>query len=617
MDANLQTEWVRLLIDSFAAAGVREVVISPGSRSTPFVLAAAGHAKLRCRDVVDERSAAFFALGQARVTGSPTLLLPTSGTAVANYLPAVVEASASHVPLLVLSADRPVELAACGANQTIDQIKLFGDHVREFFELGAADPAPRALRALRRAVAQAVFASRYPCPGAVHLNARVKKPLEPSDAASAAERALTTAVDALVERPAPRPLAPLRLPDADDVGELADACRRASRGLIVCGPAALAQADSRSLIAELGRRTGFPVLREAASQVRFCTELSGEGVLAVDGFDAILKSEHFRSAPAPELIIQIGRCPTSGSWARYLANHAGCPHWVLGPDGWHDAESTATHLIFADLAPCLARLTTRLPARAATSSRLSPSGVTSWRTRWRAAEDVVRRRVDEELAASADTLTEGGVARSLVAALPAGSLLALGNSLPIRQVDTFCPGNAGGREARDLRVLCQRGASGIDGVTSGALGAASVWRHRVALLVGDLSFLHDMTALRAARQVTVPLVIVVVQNRGGRIFEQLPLAAHPAADGEVFEHWTTPHDFELAPAAEMHGLAFDRVERPAALEAALERGLDRSGATLIEAIVPPHGAAEQNRRLRQRIDSALAEWFHRRPSGAA
>ena len=602
MAANLQAEWARLLIDSFAAAGVREVVISPGSRSTPFVLAAAAHPKLRCHNIVDERSAAFFALGQGRVppeadkwgrAGRPTLLLPTSGTAGANYFPAVIEASASGVPLLVLTADRPVELAACGANQTIDQLKLYGDHVREFFDLGAPEAAARALRALRRTVAQAIFASRYPRPGAVHLNARARKPLEPGGAGSGSERALASAVGALVERPAPRPLAPKLLPDASPIDELAQACRLAERGLIVGGPAALAQAGARTLIAELGRRTGYPVLREAASQLRFAPELEGRGVIAIDGFDALLKTERFRTM-APELILQIGRSPTSAAWGRYLAEHAGCPHWVLGTDSWQDAQSTATYLLFGDLEGCLARLTTRLPAR---------GKETAWGDSWRAAEAVVRRCVDEELAAAAGELTEGGVARSLVAALPAGSLLAVGNSLPIRGVDAYCPGHG-----IDLRVLSQRGASGIDGVTSGTLGAASVWRHRVALLVGDLSFLHDLTALQAARHVTVPVLIVVVQNRGGRIFEQLPLASHPAAaENNVFEHWTTPHEIDLEPVAAMHGLAFERIERTAELEAALERGRDRSGVTLIEAVVPPHGAAEQGRRLQRRIDAALAE----------
>ncbi len=591
---NLQAEWARLLIDSFVAAGVREAVISPGSRSTPFVLAAATHPKLRCIDVVDERSAAYFSLGQARASGRPSLLLSTSGTAAANYLPAVVEASASGVPLLVLTADRPPELAACGANQTIDQLKLYGDHARSFFELGMPEGAPRALRALRRTVAQAVFASRYPRPGAVHLNARAGKPLEPGDADGDGEHELAAAVDTLVARPAPQPRPPRRMPRAADVDELTKLCGNAERGLIVCGPAALTQAESRSLVAELGRRTGFPVLREAASQLRFCPELDAPGVLAVDGFDSLLKSPGFGAGTAPDLILQIGRSPTSTAWGRYLAEHAGCRHWLLGAGAWHDAQSTATDLLFADLGDCLARLTTRLRVRA-------DAAETDWQAGWCAGAEAVRRSAGDELAAAGDALTEGGVARSVAAALPAGSLLAVGNSLPIRLVDAYCPGTA-----TDLRVLCQRGASGIDGVVSGAFGAASRWRHRGAVLVGDLSFLHDLTALQAARHVTVPMLVVVVQNRGGRIFEQLPLASSPAAGEAVLEHWTTPHNLDLAPAAALHGLPFERALDLPELEAALGRGLRRPGVTLIEAVVPPHGAAEQSHSLQQRIEAALA-----------
>ena len=590
---NLQAEWARLLIASFADAGVSDVVISPGSRSTPLVLAAASHKGLRLFDIVDERSAAFFALGQARVTARPTLLIPTSGTAGANYFPAVVEAGASQTPLLVLTADRPVELAACGANQTIDQVKLFGDHVRQFFDLGTPDAAPRALRALRRLAAQAVFASRWPCPGAVHLNARLRKPLEPGAAASDEERQLAEQVDELLRRPAPRPVAPRCMPEPAVIEELAKACRSRQRGLIVCGPAPTSRAGQRSLIAELARRTGYPVLREAASQVRFCAELNGDDVLTVDSFDVLLSHQRFRETVSPQLILQIGGFPISGHWARYLADHAGCQHWALGCEVWTDAESTATHLVFADLDLILARLTTRLPARA---------GESEWSAQWRSAEVAARGAIDQELAAASDRLSEGGVARAVATALPAGTLLALGNSLPIREMNTY-----GLATGSDFRVWSQRGASGIDGVLSGVLGSASLWRHRVALVVGDLSFLHDLSGLHAARHVGIPVVIVVVQNHGGRIFERLPLACHSAAGDSTFEHWTTPHDLELSPAAELYGLAYEKVEQPDELEAALAEGFRRPGVTVIEAIVPPHGAAEQSQRLASRIDAALAE----------
>ncbi|RMH22798.1 MAG: 2-succinyl-5-enolpyruvyl-6-hydroxy-3-cyclohexene-1-carboxylate synthase, partial [Acidobacteria bacterium] len=214
--ANLQAVWARLLIHSLVDAGVREAVISPGSRSTPFVLAACAHPGLRCHDVIDERAAAFFALGQGRASGRPSLLICTSGTAGAHYLPAVIEAEMARVPLLVLTADRPLELTRGGANQTIDQLKLFGDHARAFFELGLADADPAALRALRRTAAQAVFRCREPVPGAVHLNARARKPLEPVAEEDGPRRALArraeAAAAALLAEPIVRPFAAPRPP---------------------------------------------------------------------------------------------------------------------------------------------------------------------------------------------------------------------------------------------------------------------------------------------------------------------------------------------------------------------------------------------------------------------
>ncbi len=590
---NLQAEWARLLLTSLVDAGVSDAVVSPGSRSTPFVLAAAQHPKLRVVDIIDERSAAYFALGQARVTGRPTLLIATSGTAGANYFPAVVEAGAARVPVVVLTADRPVELVACGANQTIDQIKLYGGHAREFFDLGAPDATPRALRALRRVASQAVFASRHPSPGAVHLNVRARKPLEPGVAESQPELELVGQVDGLLARPVPVPIAPRLMPESGAIEELAKVCLRSRRGLIVCGPAPLSQAGDRSLIAELARRTGYPLLREAASQVRFCSELNAGDLVTVDSFDALLQCQRFRETVSPQLILQIGAFPVSAAWARYLASYPECRHWVLGSGAWSDAQSTASELLFADLDLILARLTTRLRPHSQKSD---------WSALWSRADAVARDAIELELAAGKDGLSEGRIARALAGALPAGSLMALGNSLPIREMNTYGLGG----EA-DFRIWSQRGASGIDGVLSGVFGAASRWLHRVALFVGDVSFLHDLSGLHAARHVEVPVVIVVAQNHGGRIFEQLPLARHSAAREDMFGHWTTPHDLDLAPAAALYGLDYQRVEALSELEQALVAGFERTGVTVIEAVVPPHGAADQSRRLATRIDSAFAE----------
>jgi len=541
-------------------------------------------------DVVDERAAAYFALGLARITGVPALLLCTSGTAAANYLPAVVEAGAAHLPLLVLTADRPVELAHCGANQTIDQLRLFGHHARRFFDLGTAESSPQALRGLRRTVAQAAFACCWPEPGGVHLNARIRKPLEPQGAGEALSTGSPSPVDALLARPRPRPVAPRAIPAAADLDGLAQLVEGCERGVLVCGPAAVSWGALTEKVAALASRAGLTIFADPASQLRFRT---GDGGAAfIDGFDALLHSATFRQFFKPDLILQLGRSPTSGAWQRQLEELAGVEHRVLLPCGWHDPASTATGLLFCDLEITLDGLLDRLPEK--------PRPATPWIERCRAADGLARGLADEELK-TAEGLTEGAVARTVVGGLPAGGLLVVGNSLPIRQVDTWC------RPQKRLSVASQRGASGIDGVVAGAAGAARAHGGPAALLVGDISFLHDLSGLSTVRQVASPLAVVVVQNRGGRIFEQLPVAHHPAVPKLALNHWLTPHDDDFSAAAALYRLPFTRVEGVAALAEALAEAFGRSGATVIEAVVPPHGAVEQNQRYWRRLEGLLSE----------
>lgn len=599
-DGHRQTVWARVLLASLAEAGVREVIVSPGSRSTPLVAAAAAEERLRCRHLLDERSAAFFALGQARASGHPSLLICTSGTAVANYLPAVVEAGVDHLPLLVLSADRPVELSHGGANQTIDQIKLFGDHARAFFDLGAADATPDALRALRRLAAQAVFTSLHPTPGAVHLNARLRKPLEPIPATSGDEERLDARISALLERSIVRPSRPRAHPDPAALDELIASCQRCERGLIVCGPSALA-AGPQVVLFQLARRLGFPVLRETTSQLRLVA--APEDLTTVDAFDAILRSARFRTAYRPQLVLQVGRAPTSGQWLRFAREHAGrMQHWVIAEHGWHDPESSATHLLLGEVELVIGSLLERLPA--ADDPADGP-----WTRAWQQVEELAWREIGRTLdEGSGGALSEGWIARQTVDAVPGDGLLAVGNSLPVRQVDLWARGRAA-----EVAVWAQRGASGIDGLFSGVCGAVSVLRRPAVLLIGDVSFLHDLSGTVAAREVDTPLVVVVVDNGGGRIFEQLPFASHPAAAGEAFELWTTPHTASIEAAAAVHGLAFARVTRREELARQLAAGLEHPGVTVIQTVVPPHGAAEENARVHQRVSDAVGRWLDAQP----
>ncbi|MBW3668222.1 MAG: 2-succinyl-5-enolpyruvyl-6-hydroxy-3-cyclohexene-1-carboxylic-acid synthase [Actinobacteria bacterium] len=591
-EANLLTEWSRLLFASLADAGVTDVVLSPGSRSTPFMLAADAEPRLRCHDSVDERAAGFFALGLARVSGRPAVLLCTSGTAGAHYFPAVIEASLANVPMVVVTADRPFELQDCGAAQTIDQVKLFGDFVRRFYELGSPDAAPSALAGLRRLAAQAVhFASAAPA-GPVHLNARARKPLEPRQADTDDERALAERVSRLLARPPVVAHQPVAHPSPDAVTAIARRCSQTERGLIVAGPAPLSHGRLLPLVEELSRRTGYPVLAEATSQLRFA---DGDDVLRCDGFDAALRAPAFRRSARPEVVVQIGGTPVSSGWERYVAEHDDVTRVVVARDAWPDPDSTATDVLLGDVELSLRALTDALAAHGAAAR------AGEWASLWREADRVVWAAVDAELAWG-DELGEGEAVRTLAERLPRGSLLMVGNSLPIREVDTFCPSHAA-----EVGVLSQRGANGIDGLVAGAAGSALAGGDLpVTLVLGDVSLLHDLTGLAPAVGVDVPLVVVVVQNQGGRIFEQLPLASTPGLAASTMAHVTTPHGAVLEHAALLWGHRYAAATSAAELAKALDDAYAQPGCTVVEAVVPPHGAAAQHARLFAAVEQALA-----------
>ncbi len=598
-DNILLTQWARLLLDSFADAQVREVVLSPGSRSTPFAAAALANPALRCTTLIDERSAAFFALGLSKAFQKPALLICTSGTAGANYLPAILEAALSYTPLLVLTADRPLELDQCHAPQTLDQVKLYGGHVRAFFDLGEPDSSARALRALRRKAAQAVLASLAPTPGAVHLNGRARKPLEPVRATEPSGRRLEKQVDALLARPQVQIAPPVFGQSPDSLLEISGLLRREERGLIVCGPAPAAHGALGPKLAELSRRTGYPLLVEAASQLRYSAPEEGPPVLRVGSLDALARSPIVRERLAPQVILQIGAPPVAAGWEAFLGAQPECQRVVIAPHGWNDPWSSASWIVQADpheVVDDLLLALKELPDRAA-----SP-----WREAWGQAEMIARKAADEVLALAPDDLTEGAVARMVVEALPEEGLLALGNSLPIREVDAYSP-----PQAKGLRVWSQRGVAGIDGVVAGAAGFAKAWGLPGALLIGDVSFLHSISDLASLRHLRSPWVIVVVNNDGGRIFEQLPISQLPTTQLRDFEEqhldaWITPHGLDLAAAAQLHNLPYRRVTTRARLRQVLEEALAAPRVTLIEAKVPPHGAREQNQHLWRRVEELLA-----------
>lgn len=594
---NLLTEWAWLLIDSFARAGIRDVITSPGGRSTPFVYAAVRHQQLCVHDVIDERNAAFFALGQARVTGRPSLLICTSGSAGAHYFPAIVEAGASFIPLVVLTADRPNELLECAAPQTVDQKKFYGSHVRKFFDLGTPDAAPPALHALRRVAAQAVFSAQYPTPGAVHINAPARKPLEPCESLAATDTDavnLHELVRQIARVPVVRAVAPRVQVDRTALEDLANACSRFQRGLIVCGPLApsLPAGAIYSSIKRLAAASEFPVLAESTSQLRLS---AGGGIpKACPAFDAVLRSETFVRQHAPELILQIG-VPTSSAWDDYVQRYRGCERYVLTEHGWTDPQSTATAMLFGNIADAVNELAVRVDEK----HQSPPAQSSTWLDDFSRADALAWEAIHREL--EAEAISEGLAVRAVVEHVPCGSILVVGNSLSVRQVDTYSRTGRG-----DVTVLSQRGASGIDGLLSGAAGTAQSSALPTTILMGDVSLLHDLTGLQLAARLTTPLVVVVINNDGGRIFEQLPLAECNEIDAATLAHWTTPHGLSFEHAARLFGVGYYRVASRTELVQALQMAHDVDGCSVIEVKVPAHGAVEENRRVWRAVDEALA-----------
>ncbi|MCH9649989.1 MAG: 2-succinyl-5-enolpyruvyl-6-hydroxy-3-cyclohexene-1-carboxylic-acid synthase [Deltaproteobacteria bacterium] len=622
---SLLTQWARLLLDSLAEAQVREVVISPGSRSTPFAAAALANPALHCTTLIDERSAAFFALGMAKASGRPTLLLCTSGSAAANYFPAVVEAAMAYTPLLVLTADRPLELDHCHASQTIDQTKFFGGYARCFLDLGAPDASVGALRALRRKAAQAVLVSQSPTPGPVHLNARARKPLEPTESVGEADDALSQAVQSLRSQPLVRSPLPSLTANIEGLKALGELFQKHQEGLIVCGPAPAATRRMGPLLSAVAKRAGYPLLVEAGSQQRYF-QGDDHGATRIGALDALGRSPTLRRELAPKLILQVGSPPVAKGWSQYVEAYPLCQRFVIAAHGWNDPWSSASWVLQADPEHFLEALDRELEL--SLPHRHSP-----WLEHWKAAESLAWQAAEEVLAESSEepassptsggsqtvqtdagSLTEGEVARIVVEALPPGGVLALGNSLPIRQVDAYSP-----PQPKALQVWTQRGAAGIDGVVAGASGFLQICQKPGVLLIGDVSFLHGISDLAALDRVSVPFAIVVVHNDGGRIFEQLPIArASTETSSETstdqqsllqrahLDSWLTPHGRELGPAARLYGLGHHRVDTGASLQRALGAALSRNEATLIEARVPPHGAFQQNQRLWQNLEARLA-----------
>lgn len=514
---NTNSLWGGVLVETLYRSGLREVVISPGSRSTPLTMAFARHPGIEAIPVLDERSAAFFALGLARQHHRPVAVLCTSGTAGANYFPAIIEAQESGVPLLVITADRPPEMRECRSGQTIDQQKLFGSHVNFYHEFSVPQATLPMLRYLRQATAHALERTQWPVSGPVHLNAPFRDPLPPiEDGKTGALRSeLNEKKFFATIRPAITlhtiPLAKLRL---------------TGRGVIIAGqvrprdPMAYAKA-----VGAISRRLGWPVLADALSPLRHHAHLVPN---LVTTYDLVARSAKLARQLQPDQVLCLHDWPTSKALRE----------WLGGDDS--AVTIVSSHLQNPDAQHSRSRM---LRCRVESLDRVVQGGGKSkgWLVGWLQTERLLTRRLSRALKAT-DAFFEGRVSALLPAALPKGTPLLVANSMPVRDLEYFCPANS-----RGMVVHCSRGANGIDGTLSTALGVAHGNRPAV-LLTGDLALLHDTNGFLSVPKFRGSLTIVLINNRGGGIFGHLPVAQF---EPPFEEYFATPQqaDFKQLSAA--------------------------------------------------------------------
>lgn len=535
-ESTANTVWARSLVDELARAGLREVVIAPGSRSTPLIMACAADERLRVRVHLDERSCGFFALGVGKATGRPAAIITTSGTAVANLFPAVVEANQAGVPLIVLSADRPNRLRGADANQAIDQYEIFGRYPRAFFQLSEPTLDSRALRHLRGLAARVWDKAGGSFPGPVHVNVPFDKPLEPQDLLPSLVVEDSLAFEGradgspMVCIESSRPVV-----TEQQLGGLVD--RLAGRAVVVvAGPT-----EEASLLGPAVRHfasvTGFPLLADPLSGARFGFDDSAR---VIGGYDLFLRDARVREHLVPEVVVRVGTSPTSASLQRWLFQNAAAEQLVIddGPR-WKDHGGTAETYFRVNATDALTRMSTIWSTLDATSQGRSIEHCRAWTKADHAAQEALLSLSDSQLG-------EGEVAMATLRALPDGSALVVSSSMPIRDLDAFAAPSE-----KSVDIFANRGASGIDGVVSTAFGIASQRSGPAALLIGDVAFFHDQNGLLWSREADAPVVIVLVDNDGGAIFGMLPIANF---EPEFTEYFTTPHGLDPSHTAAAHGV---------------------------------------------------------------
>ncbi len=593
---NATYAYIGALVDELARAGVAHLCLCPGSRSTPVAVNAMRQSGMRVWTLVDERSAGFFALGMAKTLRAPVAVLSTSGTAAANFYPAVIEARYGRVPLIVLTADRPRESRDSGAPQTIDQVHLYGPHVKWFVDLAAPEATESMLRYARATACRAVTVALQGQPGPVHLNVPLREPLVPVEIPGEILPHEIPARAGWTGRAGGEPYVGVGrsflVPEVETIRNLERHLVATPRGVIVCGPS-----DDPALptaVGALAATLGYPILADPLSQVR-CGPHDRSHV--IDGYDALLRLDGLAAVLAPDLILRMGGTPASKPLQQFLQHDRA--HQIIVDDGgeWNDPARVAAEFLPANPRLfCEALLSSLAPHTRKTAA-------SGWLATWQRVNGQARHAIARRLEDIGEPF-EGKVFAELAELLPDAATVYVGNSMPVRDLDTFFPSTS-----KAIRFLGNRGASGIDGLVSSALGAAAQ-TGPVVLVLGDLAFYHDMNGLLAAKLHRLSATIVLLNNDGGGIFSFLQQANYP----EYFEPlFGTPTGLQFRHAADLYGVTYSPAETWEAFRAQVTGGIGASGIHLVEV----RTARARNVVLHQEIWKAVGNALRSEPPVAS
>ncbi|MCH7770715.1 MAG: 2-succinyl-5-enolpyruvyl-6-hydroxy-3-cyclohexene-1-carboxylic-acid synthase [Bacteroidetes bacterium] len=556
--------WAQAFVNQLYGLGVRYACISPGSRSTPLTVAFANQKGIKCFVNIDERVSGFFALGLAKATDIPVTIVTTSGTATSELYPAIIEAFQQRVPLIICTADRPLELLNVGANQTINQWNLYRNHIRWFKNVGSPDLSAKKITSLRNTAIKAFEISSNKNKGPVHLNFPFRKPLEPNTFSDEIDAdSLMEALKPITFKNKTTETSKLTKKEEKQVRNIANYIIEKPNGLIVVGPMGY-DPTFRTKVKLLSKTTRYPIIAEGVSHIRFNNNKSDNFVCV--NYDAFLRSTKFKKNHKPEFVLQFGRTVTSGILEKYLTVSNPLRFLINDFGDIFDPSNKSRPPLKFSPSAFIENLIQILKDK--NLKRMKNYWIKDFET-----VDTLAEGIKTKLLKNSGIRIEPGIIQDVISIIPSNTKIMVGNSLPIRDFDGFI-----GKTTKNFEVYFNRGASGIDGVTSTALGIASIKKPTV-LITGDLSFIHDLNALLPAKRYSIQLIVILINNNGGGIFEMLPISSNKKWFKEYFK---TPHNLNISSIVKSFGLEHHIIKSKKDLQNKLNNSLKNKSFAVLE-----------------------------------